>query len=352
MDTCATPALSFGEGHFSLAPLGHRRRLRRLVFTADRIAAHPGGTLPEKLRDPAAYQGLMRLAKHPSVTREAVLHTHRQRTLDRLRQLPGVALLIHDSTELNYTGKQALTGLGQLGNGRGRGYVCHHRLAFDPRTRQVLGLARQILHRRDDVPAGESDQAKRERETRESLLWVRACAAIGPAPAGRTWVEVADRGADTFEFLDSEVAAGRTFVVRSHHDRALGAGPGGRGPAGTLHALARGLPAWYRRTVTVGARDGRPARAAAVAVAAAADEAAGQAPRRPAGAGGGRGARGRSARRRGARGVDPVDQHGGGDGRGGRSGRHLVREPLGHRDVPRRLHLKRAVVRVRRRRLR
>jgi Transposase DNA-binding len=270
MDTGATPAVSFGEEHFGQAPLGHRRRLRRLVFTADRIAAHPGGTLPDKLRDPAAYQGLMRLARHPCVTHEAVLHTHRQRPLDRLRQLPGVALLIHDSPERNYTGKQSLTGLGQLGNGSSRGYVCHNSLAFDPRTRQVLGLAHQLLHRRDDVPAGESDQAQRERETRESLLWVRACAAIGPAPAGRTWVDVADRGADTFEFLDSEVAAGRTFVVRSHHDRSLDAGPGGRGPAGTLHALARGLPEWYRRTVTVGARDGRPARTATVAVAAAA----------------------------------------------------------------------------------
>src|SRR5207248_2713478 len=59
-----------------------------------------------------------------------------------------------------------------------RGYVCHNSLAFDPATRAVLGLANQILHHRDDVPKGESSQAKRERATRESLLWLRGCAVL------------------------------------------------------------------------------------------------------------------------------------------------------------------------------
>lgn len=270
MDTCTRIPANFGAEHFGQAPVGHRGRLRRLILTADRIAAHPSGTLPDKLRDPAAYQGLMRLVRHPAVTHEAVLHTHRQRTLGRLRQTPGVVLLLHDSTELDYTGKQALAGLGQIGKGTRRGYLCHNSLAYNPATHEVLGLANQILHVRADVPKDESAAAKRARETRESLLWGRACAAIGPAPDGHTWVDVADRGADTFEFLDSEVVAGRTFVVRAHHDRQIDVGHDGDPTEATLHAFARSLPERCRRTVTVGARDGRPERTATVAVAAAA----------------------------------------------------------------------------------
>jgi hypothetical protein len=270
MDTPCSAPLTFGEEHFSAAPLGHRRRVRRLVTTADRFAAHPAGSLPDKLRDPAAYQGLMRLARHPLVTHETVLHSHRQRTLDRMRQVTGVVLLLHDGTELDYTGKASLTDLGQIGNGGRRGYICHNSLAFDPARREVLGLANQILHRRETVPPGESTTAKRERETRESLLWLRACAASGPVPAGCRWIDVADRGADTFEFLDAEMVAGRRFVVRANHDRAIFVGHQDQSQADTLHHYARSLRPCGRRRVTVGARDGRPARTAVVSFAAAA----------------------------------------------------------------------------------
>jgi hypothetical protein len=36
--------------------LGHKRRTDRLADTARRISMHPGGSLPEKLKDPAAYR--------------------------------------------------------------------------------------------------------------------------------------------------------------------------------------------------------------------------------------------------------------------------------------------------------
>src|SRR4051794_28206653 len=100
MDTLVSTPATFGQEHFGDAPLGHRRRVQRLVATADLFAAHPAGSLPDKLRDPAAYQGLMRLARHPSVTHETVLHSHRQRTQERMRQT-AVVLLLHDGTELD-----------------------------------------------------------------------------------------------------------------------------------------------------------------------------------------------------------------------------------------------------------
>ncbi len=96
----------------------------------------------------------------------------------------GPVLLIHDTTELDYTSLSSLTGLGQIGNGNGRGYECHNTLAVHASTRTVLGLANQILARRDTVGKGESRQARRERETRESRLWKRGGEAVGPAPEG------------------------------------------------------------------------------------------------------------------------------------------------------------------------
>ena len=52
---------SLGQAHFGSATLGDRRRTRRLVETADRIFAHPGGTLPQKVDKPADLKAMYRL---------------------------------------------------------------------------------------------------------------------------------------------------------------------------------------------------------------------------------------------------------------------------------------------------
>src|SRR5579859_6026729 len=45
--------LSFGTRNFSMVKLGHKRRTQRLVKVVDCMCRHPGGTLPNKLSQPA-----------------------------------------------------------------------------------------------------------------------------------------------------------------------------------------------------------------------------------------------------------------------------------------------------------
>lgn len=268
MALASAAQLRFGEDNFGTARLGDRRRTRRLVRTANAILEHPGGTLPDKLKDPAALRGLYRLAKQKAVTHAAVLQPHRERTLQRMRDYPGVVLNIHDTTELDYTGKKSLHGLGQIGNGKRRGYLCHNTLALAYETQEVLGLANQILFRRPKVPKKESRSAKQTRASRESRLWRQGSVAIGPAPAGARWVDVCDRGADLFEYLDHKHATGQSYVVRAAHDRVIEVGNEAESKRCKLFAFARALPELGRRVLEVPARAGRTARPATVRVAA------------------------------------------------------------------------------------
>src|SRR4051794_7913165 len=171
MTSLTDTAASFGSLHFGEAQLGDVRRTRRLVRAADAIVQHPGGTLPQKLHDPYPLDALYRLANRKEVTHAAVLEPHRQHTLAAMRAARGPVLVIHDTTELDYTSLRSLTGLGQIGNGGGRGYECHNALAVHAPTRAVLGLANQILARRDTVGKGESRRDRLRRQTRESRLW-------------------------------------------------------------------------------------------------------------------------------------------------------------------------------------
>jgi hypothetical protein len=145
--------------------------MKRLVQLADRIAGHPAETLPAKINHPAKLKSLYRLMDCRSVTHASVLAPARERTLQRMRDVPGTVLLIHDTTELDYTGLTSLMELGQIGNGSHRRYVTHRTLAVLPETREVIGLVYQKLAKRPHVKKDETREEMRARPDRESRLW-------------------------------------------------------------------------------------------------------------------------------------------------------------------------------------
>ncbi len=209
---------TFGEMNFGNAQLGDQRRTKRLVYSADCFCRHPGGTLPDKFKSPADLKAFYRLCNSDDVTHGAVLTAHRDHVLEQVGPLRRDILVIHDSTELDYTTHFTLDGLGQIGNGHHRGYICHNSLAVDAKNREVLGLLNQVLHHRPKVDKGETEKQRRERESRESRLWITG---VTPLPSRRQFVDVCDQGADTFEFLAHESGSGRRFVVRAAYDRAI-----------------------------------------------------------------------------------------------------------------------------------
>ena len=90
-------------------------------------------------------------------------------------------MLIHDGAELDFTGPHSIATLGFIGNGHGRGYLCHNSLAVEPQRREVLGLVSQILHHR--VSKGKKAVGQTRRASRESRLWSRAVEDLPAAPA-------------------------------------------------------------------------------------------------------------------------------------------------------------------------
>lgn len=264
MDDRLTLGTSFGKEHFGAAQLGDRRRTKRLVQLADKMVMHPGGTLPEKIDDPASLKALYRLVDKEEVTHASVLAPSRERTLRLMRETEGTVLVIQDTTELDFSGLTSLTGLGQIGNGGCRGYLAHNALAVVAETRDVIGLVYQKLVKRPKADKKETREQCRERTDRLSRLWKDASAAIPAAMPGRRQIEVADRGADVLEYLDSMESERKSYVVRSQYNRRICLE---NGEKTKLHNFARGLPAQGCKTVEVAATKQRPARIAKVVIA-------------------------------------------------------------------------------------
>jgi hypothetical protein len=256
---------SFGEVMFGQTALGDRRRTRRLVQLTDQLCKHPSGTLPEKLRSPKDLKALYRLCACDSVTHQALIGSVRQAVLTEVQQ-HDVVLILHDSTELDYSTHKSLAAqLGQVGRGLKRGYLCHTSLAVTAEGREVLGLVNQVLHRRVRVAKNETLPQRRARASRESRLWLRGTEGL---PGERRLVDVADQGSDTFEFLEHEVHSGRRFVLRAHHARKVSAGHEPSTTTIPLQDYTRRWQASGGRTIAVaaqprrGRRLARPARRA------------------------------------------------------------------------------------------
>jgi hypothetical protein len=264
---------SFGETMFAHAQLGDQRRTRRLVQLTDLLCKHPGGSLPEKLRSPKDLKALYRLCDCDQVTHQVIVNSVREAVVDALPK-HDVVLILHDGTELDYSTHKSLAHeLGQVGRGLKHGYLCHNSLAVKAEGREVLGLVNQILHRRVRKTKKETLTESRNRESRESRLWLRGTAGL---PADWRLVDVADKGADTFEFLEHEVHSGRRFVIRSHHARKSSAGHEPSAATSTVHDYARRQTALGGRNIDVpsqpryGRHPARPARQAHLLISAAA----------------------------------------------------------------------------------
>jgi hypothetical protein len=259
---------TWAEANFATAELGDKRRTRRLVDTAAQLAHQPEGSLPAHFSwNPL--RAVYRLCNRPEVTHANVTAAHFDQTHTRMKQTPTTVLILHDTTELNFTSHYALKGTGPVGNGQGRGFLQHNSLAIEADTRKILGLAFQQVTTRIRAPKTETHTARQRRE-RESQLWERGIRSVGTAPAGACWVDVADRGGDSFEVMKAALDQGHQFLFRACKDRKIATGPTAAGPCRLLKSWIRSLHSQAEGAVTIASQGGRPERTARVKMTAAA----------------------------------------------------------------------------------
>ena len=217
-----TDPLAWAQETFGAAELGDPRRTRRLVRVAAQMAADPQGSLPREMGgDWAALKATYRLVRADGVSHEAISRPVWQQTRQQVEHEPGVVLVVHDDTEVDYGYRPATSGLGPIGNGTHRGFFVHTVLAVVPRggSERVLGLLHQEAWVRQPAPRQadgrkESSRQRRERP-RESEVWTRAVEQVGSPAEGKVWIHVADRYADMFAFLQRSREMGTFFLVRA-----------------------------------------------------------------------------------------------------------------------------------------
>lgn len=217
--SAADPVLSAAEWAgqtFGQVDLGDKRRSKRALEMGAKMAAHPEESLPAQMQERSALMAAYALLNNDAVTMEALLTPHCRQTLAAAGRT-ALVLLPEDTTELDYTAHPSTTGLGPIGNGKGRGLLLHTTLAVVPEGRTVLGIAHAQVVLRE--PATQRQHYRSG--SAEGQLWENSATAIGQPPEGVTWIHVSDRGSDIFEYMVACVDAGKHFLLRAYQNRLL-----------------------------------------------------------------------------------------------------------------------------------
>ena len=130
--------MSWAREEMAAVELGDQRLNDRAASLLDTLGSKPTLSIPAAARGWAETQAAYRFFDHAEVSAETILAPHVQCTLERAREHPTV-LAIQDTTELDFTGKNDIAGLGPLSYAAQRGLHLHPTFMVTPQ-RLPLGV--------------------------------------------------------------------------------------------------------------------------------------------------------------------------------------------------------------------
>lgn len=202
---------SWVEEQFASCQFKHKKRTERLQTVAANMLARPEASLPDQNPQWKDLKATYELFNRPEVTHQAVCEPHWQNTC---QTKPGRYLMISDTTDINHFSHQSTTGLGMLGDGKGRGMQLHNCLAYNCDEKKIVGQAGAMLFYRSRAPKRES-RSQRLKRTREGCYWGEVVDQVGSPPAESQWIHVFDRGGDNYESLCHLAQSGCDWIVRA-----------------------------------------------------------------------------------------------------------------------------------------
>jgi hypothetical protein len=220
---------SWAEHEFGDCELGDERLTRRLVKIARDQAAQPNGSYAQAAGGHRhALKGYYRLLNHesPELDPERLLQSHRARTIRRMSQ-ERTALIVQDSSDLNFSTRRQCQGLGQIGTNQtgaqSRGLRLHSSLALSQN-----GLPLGIVKLQGGAPeSARGKDRRRPIEQKDSYRWLEGFAEamqIAALLPHTQVINLTDREGDMFElfhFRRSQAGRKAELLVRAKTDRCL-----------------------------------------------------------------------------------------------------------------------------------
>ena len=214
---------SWFQDELKEAQFGDKRLSARFVKLVKNLSEKAEGSLPKALDTWTEAIAGYRFFLNKKVTADKIFLPHKEATIARIKK-EKVVLLPQDTTEINYSSKKDIEGLGYLSNEMQKGILLHPVLAVTP-ERICLGVLSNKMWVRESI-GGKGPNRTRPIEEKESNRWLKGfelAEEIAKEAPDTLIVSIADREGDIYEFFQSTDGiredAGAHWLIRSHYNR-------------------------------------------------------------------------------------------------------------------------------------
>lgn len=210
--------------------LGDSRLNKRAIKLLETLGGQPTESLPSACKSWKETIAAYRFFYNESIKSEKILEPHKKMTIERV-QKHKVVLCLQDTTELDFSSKKKIRGLGYLRYKTQHGMYLHPILAVTPK-KVPLGLLDAKLWSRNNDEYGKSLIYDRLRiEEKESFRWIegyrKICKFQEELP-NTELIYVADREGDIYDFFleDTKLETKNkpSWIVRACYNRNLANG--------------------------------------------------------------------------------------------------------------------------------
>jgi hypothetical protein len=250
------------EALFTPGCLPDERLRKRAIKIGEAAVERPGAAMTEAFEDWADTRAAYEFFDNERLSLQVVLAGPMAvvgRALGELAE--GTTVLnVQDTSEINLSHLQSMSGLGEIGNPKNRGLFLHPSLALTTAGVPLGLLTTQTWVRPPDKHGKTKKRRAKSFEDKESLRWWTAIEeAEQRVDRPGLLVHVSDRESDIYEVFERATTASYRLLVRAAQDRRV------EGEQHTLWAQAETFaPSRKHQKVSVPSRpakDGKPARA-------------------------------------------------------------------------------------------
>lgn len=205
------------------ANFGDKRLNRRYGNLLNSLASAPNKSIPGSCKSWNETIAAYRFFNHEDVTAEEILFPHKEATIERIKK-EKIVLVPQDTTEIDFSGRKPISGMGYLNHENSHGFYLHPSLAITP-ERLCLGVIDMQTWSREKLGVRKKRNSK-SIEEKESYCWLKGYAAaneIALAAPNTTIISIADREGDIYELLEKTPSDSNKayWLIRSQHNRNL-----------------------------------------------------------------------------------------------------------------------------------
>lgn len=241
--------LGFLSSELTAADFGNLHLTKRFGKVVDAIMRNPGESFPDIFPSEADLEGAYRFLRNDNIEWKQVLNPHVAVTVKRAEAC-GDVLVLHDTTDFQFSGEQRREGLGFLNQTASQGFFGHFALAISAdKSRLPLGVLGLETYSRQGAP--KRIKYDRWATEKESLRWERLANETHGLLKGRAKItHVMDSEGDNYALFEALCARQeQAFVIRLCHNRTLK-----QKPRTTISDVLSGLTMTCEREVTLSRR--------------------------------------------------------------------------------------------------